>query len=147
MLLSHIMSAIFSIGVEFVYICKLIEDFSIMNHNMELNVIAEAMLEKKGQEVVSLDLKNIGTAISDYFIVCSADSTTNVSAIADNIEDKLIEKFGRKPLRSQGRENCIWIILDYGDIVAHIFQTPYRDFYRLEDLWADAERTEYSDNQ
>ena len=147
MLLSHIMSAIFSIGVEFVYICKLIEDFSIMNHNVELNVIAEAMLEKKGQEVVSLDLKNIGTAISDYFIVCSADSTTNVSAIADNIEDKLIEKFGRKPLRSQGRENCIWIILDYGDIVAHIFQTPYRDFYRLEDLWADAERTEYSDNQ
>lgn len=113
--------------------------------NTELKVIADAMLEKKGQNVVSLDLKPIGTAISDYFIVCNADSTTNVVAIADNIEERMIEKCKRKVARMQGRENAFWIILDYGDIVAHIFQTPYRDFYRLEDLWADAERTEYTD--
>ena len=118
-----------------------------MNHNVDLNVIAEAMLEKKGQDVVSLDLKSVGTAISDYFIVCSVDSTTNVSSIADNVEDRMIEKCKRKPIRTQGRENCIWIILDYGDIVVHVFQSPYREFYRLEDLWADAERTEYTDNQ
>ena len=111
----------------------------------ELKVIADAMLEKKGQNVVSLDLKPIGTAISDYFIVCNADSTTNVVAIADNIEERMIERCKRKVARMQGRENAFWIILDYGDIVAHIFQTPYRDFYRLEDLWADAERTEYTD--
>ena len=114
-------------------------------NNTELKVIADAMLEKKGQNVVSLDLKPIGTAISDYFIVCNADSTTNVVAIADNIEERMIEKCSRKVARMQGRENAFWIILDYGDIVAHIFQTPYRDFYRLEDLWADAERTEYTD--
>lgn len=118
-----------------------------MNHNVDLNVIAEAMLEKKGQDVVSLDLKSVGTAISDYFIVCSADSTTNVSSIADNVEDRMIEKCKRKPIRTQGRENCIWIILDYGDIVVHVFQSPYREFYRLEDLWGDAERIEYTDNQ
>ena len=101
--------------------------------NKALQVIADAMLEKKGQDVVSLDLKPIGTAISDYFIVCNADSTPAVCAIADNVEDRMIEKCKRKVIR------------DYGDIVVHVFQTPYRAFYRLEDLWADAERTLYSD--
>ncbi len=112
--------------------------------NKELQVIADAMAEKKGQDIVSLDLKSIGTAISDYFIVCNADSTTNVSAIADNIEDRMAEKCGRRVLRSQGKENAFWIILDYGDIVVHIFQTPMRNFYRLEDLWSDAERKDYT---
>ena len=111
--------------------------------NNEVKIIADAMLEKKGQNVVSLDLKKIGTAISDYFIVCSAESTTNVLAIADNVEDRMIEMASRKVVRSQGRENAFWIILDYGDIVVHIFQNQYRDFYRLEDLWADADKTEY----
>ena len=113
--------------------------------NKELKVIADAMLEKKGQDVVSLDLKPIGTAISDYFIVCNADSTTNVVAIADNVEERMIEKCRRKVVRTQGKENAFWVILDYGDIVVHVFQTPYRSFYRLEDLWADAERTLYED--
>lgn len=113
--------------------------------NKELKVIADAMLEKKGQDVVSLDLTSIGTAISDHFIVCSADSTPNVVAIADNVEDKMIEKCRRKVVRAQGKENAFWVILDYGDIVVHVFQTPYRAFYRLEELWADAERTSYED--
>lgn len=115
--------------------------------NKELQVIADAMAEKKGKRIVALDLKSIGTAISDYFIVCNADSTTNVVAIADNIEDRMIEKCRRRVLRAQGSENAFWIILDYGDIVVHIFQTPMREFYRLEDLWADAERTEYGSGE
>lgn len=114
-----------------------------MNIN-ELQVIADAMAEKKGKNIVSLDLKSIGTAISDYFIVCNADSTTNVVAIADSIEDMMAEKCHRKVLRAQGRENAFWIIMDYGDIVVHVFQTPMREFYRLEDLWADADRTDYN---
>ena len=113
--------------------------------NSTLKVIADAMLEKKAQEVVSLDLRPIGTAISDHFIVCNADSTPAVVAIADNIEDRMIEKCRRKVVRTQGKENAFWVIMDYGDIVVHIFQTPYRAFYRLEDLWADAERTSYED--
>ena len=115
-----------------------------MNNN-ELNVIADAMLEKKAQDVVALDLRSIGTAISDHFIVCNADSTPAVVAIADNVEDRMIEKCKRKVVRTQGKENAFWVILDYGDIVVHVFQTPYRAFYRLEDLWADAERTVYED--
>ena len=112
---------------------------------MTLKVIADAMLEKKAQEVVSLDLRSIGTAISDYFIVCNADSTPAVVAIADNIEERMMEKCKRKVVRTQGKENAFWVIMDYGDIVVHVFQTPYRSFYRLEDLWADAERTVYED--
>ena len=113
--------------------------------NKELKVIADAMLEKKAQEVVSLDLRTIGTAISDHFIVCNADSSPAVVAIADNVEDRMIEKCKRKVVRTQGKENAYWVILDYGDIVVHVFQTPYRSFYRLEDLWADAERTVFED--
>ena len=91
-----------------------------------LKVITDAMLEKKGQQVVSLDLSSIGTAISDYFVVCNADSTTAVAAIADNIIVRMEEKCGRKVLRMQGLENDFWIILDYGDIVVHVFLTQYR---------------------
>ena len=135
-------------GADFVYLCP---DLSITNFtnlymdNKQIRVIADAMLEKKGQDVVALDLRSIGTAISDYFIVCNADSTPNVVAIADNVEDKMIVNCKRKVIRTQGKENAFWVILDYGDIVVHVFQTPYRSFYRLEDLWADAERTEYKD--
>lgn len=113
----------------------------------EIDTIAGAMLEKKGREVCALDLRTVGTAISDYFVICHADSTTNVTAISDHIEECMLRECGRKVLRMQGRENAFWIILDYGDIVVHVFQTEYRHFYRLEDLWADAPRKAYEDNE
>lgn len=111
----------------------------------ELKCIADAILDKKGSFVCSLDLKMIGTAICDYFVVCNADSRPQVIAIADNIEEQMIKKCGQKVIRMQGKENAFWIIMDYGNIVVHIFQTEYRQFYRLEDLWADAPREVYHD--
>ncbi|MCF0177526.1 MAG: ribosome silencing factor [Bacteroidales bacterium] len=111
----------------------------------EIETIAEAMLEKKASNVVCLDLKKIGTAIADYFIVCNADSSTQVAAICDNIEDRMQQHCGRGSLRMQGKENGFWIILDFSNIVVHIFKTEYRDFYRLEDLWADAERRTFEE--
>lgn len=113
--------------------------------NEVLKVITDAMLAKKAQRVLSLDLRDVGSAISDYFVVCSATSTTGVAAIADNIIVKMQELCGRKVLRMQGLENDFWVILDYGDVVVHVFLNEYRDFYRLEDLWADATRVEYTD--
>ncbi len=118
-----------------------------MNMSDEIRVIADAMLEKKAQDVVSLDLTKIGTAIADAFVICHADSTTQVVAISDNVEEMMEKHCDRSPLRKQGRENAFWIILDYSDIVVHIFKTDQRMFYRLEDLWADAVKTTYSDNQ
>lgn len=109
----------------------------------DLRVIADAILDKKGQDVISIDLRPVGSAIADYFVVCNATSTTAVSAIADNIIKEAREQLGMKPLRTQGMENNFWIILDYGHIVIHVFLTEYREFYRLEDLWADAPKKSY----
>lgn len=113
----------------------------------EVKTIAQAMLDKKAKNVCSLDLREVGTSICDYFVVCNADSTTNVLAIADNVEEEMIVKCNRKVVRMQGKENAFWIILDYSNIVVHIFQTEYREFYRLEDLWADSTITKYSDEE
>ncbi len=111
-----------------------------------VKVIADAMLDKKAKNVVSLDMRPIGTAITDHFVICNADSTTAVAAIADNVLVKMKEKLDRKVIRMQGLENDFWIILDFGDVVVHVFLTEYREFYRLEDLWADAKRKEYTDD-
>ncbi len=111
----------------------------------EIRTIVDAMLDKKAKNVVSMDLKELGTSICDYFVICNADSTPNVLAIADNIEEEMIVKCNRKVTRMQGKENAFWIILDYSNIVVHIFQTEYREFYRLEDLWADSKITRYED--
>ena len=111
----------------------------------DIEVIVDASLEKKGQNVISLDLRKEGSGICDFFVICNADSTTNVSAIADNIEDQMIARLNKKVLRSQGKENRFWIIQDYGDIVVHVFQTEYRNFYRLEDLWSDCDKKTYED--
>ncbi len=101
---------------------------------LEVQCIADAMLEKKGKGVCSLDLKKIGTAITDYFIVCNADSPTQVNAIADHVEEMMYNQCNRKVTRMQGKENSFWVILDFTNIVVHIFQTEYRLFYRLEEL-------------
>lgn len=113
----------------------------------DLRVIADAILDKKGQNVVSLDLRPVGSSIADYFVICDGGSTTNVGAIADNIMKMVREELGMKPLRTQGLENDFWIILDYGHIVVHVFLTQYREFYRLEDLWADAPKKVYKERR
>ena len=102
----------------------------------DLRVVADAMLDKKAKNVVSLDLRGVEGSITDFFVICNADSTTAVDAISDNVRKMMAEE-GHKLLRSQGEENDFWIILDYGNILVHIFLTQYREFYRLEDLWAD----------
>lgn len=109
----------------------------------DLRVIADAILDKKGQNVVSLDLRPVGGSISDYFVICNCDSTTNVAAVTDNILKEAKDELGMRPLRTQGLENNFWNIIDFGNIVVHVFLSEYREFYRLEDLWADAPRKEY----
>ena len=112
---------------------------------LAIKTIVEAIQDKKGKNVCSLDLSGIGTSICDHFVICNADSTPAVLAIADNIEEEMIVKCNTRVLRQQGKENAFWIIMDFSDIVVHIFQTEYREFYRLEDLWADAKKTTYEE--
>ena len=99
--------------------------------------IIEFIQEKKGKNIISLNLENIPEAVSDYFIICNADSTTQVQTITDNIEHGLVNIVGLKNIHTEGRNNAQWAIIDTGDILIHIFQTEYREYYNLEGLWSD----------
>jgi ribosome-associated protein len=111
-----------------------------------VDVIVQALLDKKAHDVVSLDLTPLDAAICDHFVIAHADAGTQVTALADNVEKEMYGRMQEKPVRIQGKENAFWIIVDYGDVVVHIFQTAWRLFYRLEELWADAIQKNYSEN-
>ena len=108
-----------------------------------IETIVNAIQDKKGKDIVSLDLSGFDGAICSHFIVCNADSTAQVAAIADGIEQEVYEKLGQKLWRIEGQQNAFWIAMDYVDVVVHIFLTELRDFYRLEELWADAPMKRY----
>jgi len=101
--------------------------------------IIEAIKEKKGSEIVSLNLKNIPNSVCEYFIVCTGDSSTQVSAIAGSIEEIVKKELNEFPWHKEGFQNSEWILLDYVTVVVHIFQPEARNFYRIEKLWSDAE--------
>ena len=103
-----------------------------------VKVIIEAIKEYKGKEVVSLDLRAIETAVCDYFIVCHGTSNTHISSIAENVRKDVSKNVKEKPGHTEGENNKEWILLDYFDVVVHIFNKEKRDFYKLENLWADA---------
>lgn len=95
--------------------------------------------EKKGNDIIRLDLRNIFSSVSDYFVICNADSATQVKAIANSIEEEIYKATQQEPWRKEGLEYGEWILLDYIDVVIHIFRTDKREFYGIEDLWGDAE--------
>ena len=116
----------------------------LVNLSTYLSEIAvHGMQEKKGHDIVRLDLRDINSSVSDYFIVCNADSATQVKAIADSVEHEIYKSTEASPWRKEGQENAEWIILHYFDVVIHIFKTEKRDFYGIEDLWGDAQTTSY----
>ena len=102
--------------------------------------VVEAMDSLKGKEIVTLDLRETGTAVTDYFVICHANSKTQVEAIAEKVEDEVREKTGVKPYHIEGKDNTEWVLIDFVDVVVHIFIQSARNFYQLEELWADAER-------
>lgn len=108
------------------------------------DIIVLAMQDKKAAHIVSLDLSSLDGTVCDTFVICNADSTTQVAAIAAGVEEKTVGELGEKPWRVQGLDNALWVAMDYGNVMVHIFQTEMRDFYRLEDLWADAPAAEYT---
>lgn len=112
-----------------------------------IDSIVGAIQDKKGKGIVSLDLSKFDGAICSNFVVCNADSTTQVTAIADGIEEKVAEQTGQMPWRTEGKQTGYWVAMDYIDVVVHIFQTPLRDFYKLEELWADAPMIQYESEE
>jgi len=104
-----------------------------------LETIIEGIQEVKGIDTAILDLKKIETAVCKYFVICSGTSNTHVSSIADSVKKIVSKKIQEKPWHIEGLNTSEWVLLDYSDIVVHVFQEQTREFYRLEDLWGDAE--------
>ncbi|MCU0473098.1 MAG: ribosome silencing factor [Bacteroidales bacterium] len=101
--------------------------------------VIKGIFEKKGLNVLKIDLRKLENRIADFFIICHGSSVTQVDSICDSVEDTVRKVAGEKPLHVEGLDNCYWVLLDYGNVVVHIFQEEYRSFYSLESLWADGE--------
>ncbi len=104
-----------------------------------LDAIVEGMKERKAKNITILNLKAIENRVSDYFVICDADSNTHVNSIADSIEETVEKLNGERAFHTEGQQNGEWILIDYINIVAHVFQKEFRDHYNLEGLWGDAE--------
>jgi len=103
-----------------------------------LESVIKGIFEKKGQNVLKIDLRKLENRITDYFVICHAPSGTQVSAICDSVDDTVRKEASEKPLHIEGLDNCFWVLLDYGNVIVHVFLEEYRKFYSLESLWADA---------
>ena len=115
--------------------------------NILLKHIIRTIQDAKGIEIVSLDLRKIETAIFKYFIICTGSSNTHVNAIEGKIKKNISQDLGEKPWRIEGVNTGEWILMDYYDIIVHIFQQKTREFYNIEDFWGDAKFTKYKDEK
>jgi len=107
---------------------------------MLADIIVKGLQEKQGIDIVKLNLSGIPNSITDYFVICHGSSRSQVDALADSVMAEAKKAIGVFPMHKEGFENCEWILLDYFDVVVHIFQAEKREFYQLEKLWADAPR-------
>jgi ribosome-associated protein len=109
------------------------------------HVIVEGIRDKKGKNIVQLDLRKLGDAPADFFIICEGDSNTHVKAISDSIYKKVKEELQTMPTHTEGSGNARWILMDYFNIVVHVFYPETRQFYEIEQLWSDADLTEFGE--
>ena len=108
--------------------------------------IIRGILAKKGHEIVCIDLSQVENAICYYFVVCHGDSNTQVNAIAESVEKETIEQLHLCPCSIEGTNNGEWVLLDYGEIIVHVFQKPFRARYKLEELWGDGQIAHISES-
>ena len=108
-----------------------------VNSEILAEYIVDGIREKKGQHIVKVDLRGHGNAVSDFFVICHGSSDRQVDAIADSIVETVRDRCGDRPNTVEGKQNAEWILLDYVDVVVHVFQEKLRDLYSIEDLWAD----------
>lgn len=117
------------------------EESESMKVEQKKQLIVEAIKEKKGHQIVAINLSEVEHSICEYFIICHGESLTQVGAIAESVEKKLKEEASIRAHHVEGLQNSQWVLLDYFDVLVHVFQEEYRSFYRLEDLWADGKVT------
>jgi len=111
-----------------------------LNKNSKIfKTIIKAIEDKKGEKIISLDLRKIPEAVADFFIVCEASSTTQVKAISDYVEYLVEEVCDEKPYKHEGKQSLQWVLIDYVNIVVHVMHPEARKFYKLEEMWSDAD--------
>ena len=106
------------------------------------DTIVEGMQENKAHDIVVLDLREIDSAVCDFFVICSGESSTQVDGISSSVLRHTRKEIGEKPYRTEGKKNSEWVLMDFVSVVAHVFYKDTREFFDLEDLWADAKRTD-----
>jgi len=109
-------------------------------------LIAKGMSEKKGEDITILDLRKVKNSITDFFVICSGNSDTQIDALANSVEDEVYKISKTDPWQKEGKANGEWILIDYVDVVAHIFNKERRKHYDLEELWGDAAVTHFEDS-
>lgn len=115
-------------------------DSEKLNH-----LIVEGIRDKKGKNIIQLDLRKLGDAPADFFIICEGDSNTHVKAISDSIYKKVKDELYTMPSHMEGSTNAKWILMDYFNTVVHVFYPETREFYDIENLWSDADATEFAE--
>ena len=110
-----------------------------------LDNIIKGIQEKKGENILSIDLSSLEGVAYQHFVICEANSTTQVTAVADSVREYVQKELSIKPFAYDGYQNAQWIVLDYGIILVHIFLKETRTYYNLESLWSDAKFKEYHD--
>jgi ribosome-associated protein len=109
--------------------------------------IIESIREKKGRNIINIDLTGLNNSICEYFIISHGDSDTQVRAIAENVEEKVKKHHRQNTFHAEGYQNAQWILLDFNTVVVHIFQERIRNYYKLEELWADGKITVYPEEE
>ena len=108
-----------------------------------VDAVVEGIQEVKGKDIVHLDLRKVPNTVSDHFIICHGDSNTQVGSLHRSVEKMVMERTGEKPWQTEGVNNGEWVLLDFVNVVVHIFHCDKRSYYALEDLWADGARKSY----
>ena len=108
--------------------------------------IVKGMQEKKATDIVVMDLRKVRNAVADFFVICSGNSDKQLDAIADSVDEEVFKALKENPWHTEGKNNKEWMLLDYIDVVAHVFRKDRRDFYALERLWGDADIIEIANN-
>jgi ribosome-associated protein len=112
-----------------------------INSRKLVDLIVAGLLDKKGLDILFIDFTKASNTVANYFVICHGSSNVHVDTLADGVIQKVKQETGTKPWNKEGTENAEWILLDYADVVVHIFQENTRGFYNLEGLWADMETT------
>ena len=110
-----------------------------------IKTIIAAIQEKKGENIISLDLRKINEAVADFFIICEASNQPQIKAIADNVEDSVKENCAEDPYRHEGHKTLQWVLIDYVNVVVHVMLAETRKFYKLEEMWSDAAAADHNE--